>query len=107
MLEITVKEVKMRLDAGDEVFLLDVRESEELSICCLAGAEHIPMLQLFTGLQKPAAPQGSEIIVFCHHGIRSLEAAQFLRLNGYETARSMAGGIEQWAVAIDPDMTRY
>ncbi len=107
MIEITVEEVKRRLDGGEALHLLDVREAEEVSICALPGAEHIPMLDLFLGTSKTAAPPGSEIVVYCHHGIRSFEAAQLLRRQGYLRARSMAGGIEAWAARFDPTMARY
>jgi len=107
MVEITVDEVKRRLDAGEPLHLLDVREAEEVSICALPGAEHIPMLDLFLGTSKTAAPPGTEIVVYCHHGIRSFEAAQLLRMQGFANARSMAGGIEAWAARFAPEMPRY
>ena len=107
MIEIQVEEVKRRLDAGEKLHLLDVREAEEVEICALPGAEHIPMLDLFLGTARTAAPAGAEIVVYCHHGIRSFEAAQMLRMQGFSKARSMAGGIEAWASRFDPTMARY
>ena len=107
MLEITVEEVKAKLDAGEPVHLLDVREQQELAICALDGVEHIPMMSLFLGLKKTAADQHAELVVVCHHGIRSLEAAQFLKMQGFENVKSMAGGMEAWAASIDPSMPRY
>ena len=107
MLEITVEEVRRRQEAGEPLHLLDVREPEELSICGLPDAEHISMLELFGGLKRTSAPQDAEIIVFCHTGERSLEAARYLRLQGYPGALSMAGGIDAWAVRIDPSVARY
>ena len=107
MIEITVKEVKAKLDAGEPVHLLDVREHQELEICSLPGAEHIPMMSLFTGIRKTSAAPDDEIVVFCHVGVRSFEAANFLRMQGYNNARSMAGGVEAWAQEIDPSMPRY
>ena len=102
MLEITPTELKARLEQKDrDVHLLDVREADELASCGLDGAQHIPMLQLFTGLQAPRAEPETEIIVFCHHGVRSLEAAKYLRLNGFANARSLAGGLEAWANDVD------
>jgi len=107
MIEIGIRDVKAKLDAGEPVHLLDVREAAELRICALPGAEHIPMLQLFAGLAEPEAAKDAEIVVFCHTGLRSVEAAQLLQMRGYANARSMAGGIDAWAAAFDPDMTRY
>ncbi len=107
MIEISVEEVKRRLDGGEALHLLDVREPEEVEICALPGSEHIPMLDLFLGTAKTAAPPGTEVVVYCHHGIRSYEAAQLLRMQGFSKARSMAGGIEAWAARFDPTMARY
>jgi rhodanese-related sulfurtransferase len=107
MLEIDADEVKAKLDRGERVVLLDVREPMELAICRLEGAEHIPMLQLFLGLMAPSAAPDDEIVVFCHHGIRSLEAARHLRQKGFARARSLAGGIDAWAERIDPTLPRY
>ena len=101
-------DLKAKLEQdGCDVHLLDVREKEELAFCRLAGAQHIPMLQLFTGLQVPRAEPETEVVVFCHHGVRSLEAAKYLRLNGFANARSLAGGLEAWATAVDPSLPRY
>jgi len=107
MLEITPAEVKAKLDAGEPVHLLDVREETELAICALEGAEHIPMMSLFLGLRKTTAAQDAELVVLCHTGIRSLEAAQFLRMQGFESAKSLAGGIDAWSIEIDPAIPRY
>ena len=107
MLEITVAEVKEKLDAGEPVHLLDVREPEEIAICSLPGAESIPMMQLFTGLKRTEAAPDSLIVVLCHHGVRSLEATRLLQMQGFANVKSMAGGIDAWAEQIDPAMTRY
>ncbi|MCK6460296.1 MAG: sulfurtransferase [Planctomycetes bacterium] len=107
MLEISVAEVKARLDRGEKVRLLDVREPHELAICRIEGAEHIPMMQLFLGMKAPAAAPDGEIVVFCHLGMRSFEAAAYLRSRGFPNARSLAGGIDAWATEIDPSVPRY
>ena len=107
MTELTVVELKAKLDAGETLHLIDVREQHEIEICSLDGAEHIPMMSLFLGLQKTAAAQDTEIVVFCHHGIRSLEAMKFLKMQGFGNVVSMAGGMEAWAVEVDPSVARY
>ena len=107
MVEIGVEELKRRQDEGEKIHLLDVREDEELRICRLPGAEHIPMLYLFAGLKEPAAPKEAELVVVCHHGLRSLDAARFLRMSGWSRARSLSGGIDAWAANYDPAMARY
>jgi rhodanese-related sulfurtransferase len=105
--EITVEEVRAKLDRKEPVHLVDVREPEELAICSLPGAEHIPMMDLFLGVRQPSADRGAEVVVLCHHGIRSYEAAAFLRMQGYANAVSMAGGIDAWAARVDRAMPRY
>ena len=107
MLEISVEELKDLLDRGEPVHLLDVREPAELALCRLEGAEHIPMLELFAGLRSPSAAPDAPVVVFCHVGERSLESARFLRRLGFAHARSLAGGIDAWAMRYDPSMARY
>jgi rhodanese-related sulfurtransferase len=107
MIEISVEDVKALLDEGGRVHLLDVREPQEVALCALPGAENIPMLALFTGQQAPAAAKDARVVVFCHHGQRSFEAARLLQMQGFTDVRSMAGGIDAWAAAFDPTMPRY
>ncbi len=107
MIEITIDEVHELLEARTPVHLVDIREPHEVEVCAMRDAEHIPMLELFMGQKKPAAKDGDVLVVYCHHGIRSLEAARFLRMNGFPEARSLSGGIDAWAARIDPDMRRY
>jgi rhodanese-related sulfurtransferase len=107
VIETTAAEVKAMLDRGEKVHLLDVREQGELAICRLDGAEHIPLMQLFLGLRRPSAAPEDEIVVFCHMGVRSFEAAAFLRAKGFPRARSLAGGIDAWAAEVDPSLARY
>jgi adenylyltransferase/sulfurtransferase len=107
MLEIDPLAVKAKLDRGERVHLVDVREPAELSICRIEGSEHIPMMQLFLGVKLPAASKEAEVVLFCHHGVRSFEAAAFLRTKGFPRACSLAGGIDAWALAIDPSLPRY
>jgi len=106
MLEIGVEELKEKLDQGERVHLVDVREPHEVRICRLPGAELIPMMKLFLG-QSPAAATADEVVVFCHVGIRSLEAARYLQARGYPRARSLVGGIDAWAERVDPSLRRY
>lgn len=87
--------------------LIDCREEEELAICQIAGNEWIP-LGLFPGVREILAT-GNErgVVVYCHHGMRSLRAATFLRSLGVQNAFSMSGGIERWSQMIDPEVPRY
>ena len=107
MQEISVHELKSELKNGVGMHLLDVREADEIEICALPDAEHIPMLQLFSGMTKPTAELDSSIVVYCHHGPRSIEAASFLHAQGFTNVRSLHGGIDAWAQVIEPTMRRY
>ena len=87
--------------------LIDCREEDELAICRIAGNEWIP-LGLFPGArEKLLARNERGVVVYCHHGVRSLRATHFLRSIGVENAFSMSGGIEAWSDRIDPEVARY
>lgn len=102
--ELTVRELKERLDQGEELFLLDVRETYEYELANLKG-QLIPMRQLKTRLGE--LDPTKEIIVYCHVGGRSARAVEFLRQNGFSKARNLQGGIDAWSVEIDPSLPRY
>jgi rhodanese-related sulfurtransferase len=104
-LEITPSEVKQRLDRGDGVLLVDVREPWEFEICRIAGAKLIPMGTIPANLQ--ALDSDNEVICYCHHGMRSLDVAVWLRGQGVERAKSLAGGIDRWSAEIDPSVPQY
>ncbi len=103
--EISVAELKRRLDDGDRPILLDVRTPQEWAICRLDGAQLMPMQEL-SGRKEELDP-GSEIVVYCHIGGRSRTAVAFLRQQGYGRARNLTGGIDSWALEIEPRMPRY
>jgi len=104
-LEITPADVKARLDRGEKVHLVDVREPWEYDLCRIEGAKHVPLGSLAASLQT--LPDVDEVICYCHHGIRSLDAATWLRFQGIERAKSLAGGIERWSLDVDPNVPRY
>lgn len=87
--------------------LIDCREEDELAICQISGNEWIP-LGLFSGVREILAT-GNErgVVVYCHHGVRSLRAANFLRAMGVGKAFSMSGGIEAWSQRVDAKVARY
>jgi molybdopterin/thiamine biosynthesis adenylyltransferase/rhodanese-related sulfurtransferase len=103
-LEISPRGAKARLASG-RVTLLDVREPLEYELVHLEGSRLIPLGELPGRLAEidPRAP----VIVYCHHGRRSLEAARLLRAAGFHDALSLAGGIEAWACELDPALPRY
>jgi rhodanese-related sulfurtransferase len=104
-LEITPAAVKARLDSGEKMVLIDVREPWEHQLCRIEGATLIPLGTLAASLQT--LPDVDELVCYCHHGMRSLDAATWLRFQGIEKAKSLAGGIERWSVEIDPNVPRY
>ena len=107
-LEITPGEVKRRLDAGEKLTLIDVREAVEHQMSRIEGAQLMPMRTVPAGLQVlESIADESELIVFCHHGVRSLNVVHWLREQGVEACRSMAGGIDRWSMEIDPKVPRY
>lgn len=104
-LEISAREVKERLDRGDKLMLVDVREPHEYEVCHIEGALLIPMGSVPANLQKLDVDE--DVICFCHHGMRSMDVANWLRGQGIKSAKSMAGGIDRWSVEIDPSVPRY
>jgi len=107
-LETTPQDVKRRLDAGERLTLIDVRELAEFQTARIAGAELIPMRTVPVQLQRlEAAADDSTLVVFCHHGVRSLNVVNWLREQGVASCQSMAGGIDRWSIEIDPAVPRY
>jgi len=100
----SVFELKRRIDEGEEVFLLDVREVVEAETANLGG-KLIPLGELPARLRELDPRQ--EIIVYCHHGVRSAAAANYLRANGLGRARNLAGGIDRWSLDVDSSVRRY
>lgn len=104
-MEMTPQEVKEIMDLKEPVMLVDVREIAEVEVCSIEGARHIPMQELSDRLDE-LDPEAL-IVLYCHHGMRSLQAAEFLRQQGFDNAFSLEGGIDAWAEEIDPEMERY
>ncbi|HUU44442.1 MAG TPA: molybdopterin-synthase adenylyltransferase MoeB [Acidobacteriota bacterium] len=105
---ITPRIVRRRLDAGDHLIILDVREPIEYKISRLPDTILIPLGELTTRWEVELAPcRDEEILVLCHYGIRSGIAADFLRGQGFERVKNIDGGIERWAVEVDPTIPRY
>jgi adenylyltransferase/sulfurtransferase len=104
-MQISAKEVNERVRRGDKLLLIDVREPWEYDLVKIPGAKLIPLGTLPANLN--ALLDADEVICYCHHGIRSLDAAVWLRQQGVASAKSMAGGIERWSVEVDPQVPRY
>jgi adenylyltransferase/sulfurtransferase len=99
-------ELKRKLDAKEDIFVLDVREPHEVPIANI-GAPLIPLGQLEKRVGELAAHNDREIIVHCRSGARSQKAALILKNAGFKNVENLAGGILAWADKIDPTMPRY
>ncbi len=102
---ITVQELKDRMDKGDKVFLLDVREPHEFSMAKIEGATLIPLGTLPQSLNQ--LDPTDEIVALCHKGMRSADAVGFLLQQGFSDVKNLIGGIDAWSVQIDQSVPRY
>lgn len=102
---ISVKELKDRLDKGDKIFLLDVREPHEYSMAKIEGSVLIPLGTLPTSLDQLNADD--EIVALCHRGMRSADAVGFLLQQGFGNVKNLVGGIDAWSIEVDPEVPRY
>ena len=107
-IETSPQDIQRRIDAGEPLVLIDVREPEEFAITRIEGATLIPMRNIPASLQQLEAKAGeATLIVFCHHGVRSLNVVHWLREQGVSACQSMAGGIDAWSVLADQSVPRY
>ena len=106
-LEIACREVKQLLEDQAGFVLLDCREAEEYAIAAIDGAQLLPMSEIAERHAELADKQADHVVVYCHHGMRSAQVANWLRQQGFARAQSMAGGIDQWSLEIDPSVPRY
>ena len=104
-LELDLQEAAKQLGKDGSPLLLDVREPQERAFCRLDDDLHIP-----TGaipMQWKSLPRDKPLLVYCHHGMRSLRVTQFLRQSGLEHVQSLKGGIDAWSRHLDPSIPRY
>ena len=105
---ITPRAAKRRLDHGEELFILDVREPIEYQMSRLPSSTLIPLGQLTARAETELGlRRDQEIIVVCHHGNRSQVATRWLREQGFKRAKNLDGGIDRWAAEADPSIPRY
>lgn len=107
-LEITPAEARNRLAEGRKAVLVDVREPAEYALSRIEGSLLIPMQSVPGEMQKleGLADEG-DLLILCHHGVRSLQVAAWLQARGIENAVSITGGIDRWSQEIDPTVPRY
>ena len=103
--EITAQELKEEWQRNPELLVVDVRETHEHEIVHIDGAELIPLGELPNRLNELDGHR--EIVTHCHHGARSLKALEILKAAGFSKVRSLRGGIDAWAVNVDPSLPRY
>ena len=102
---ITVSELKARMDKGDKIFLLDVREPHEYSLAKIEGSVLIPLGQVPHSLKQ--LDPSAEIVAYCHKGMRSADAVGFLLQQGFSNVKNLIGGIDAWSIEIDQSVPRY
>jgi adenylyltransferase/sulfurtransferase len=95
------------MSEGKPVHLLDVRQRWEHELAALPGSQLIPLGELAAGAGEIAVPAKALLVVYCHHGIRSLSAAALLEELGFQDVYSLAGGIDAWSSTVDPQVPRY
>jgi len=105
MQNFTPTELNTYLQQTASPYLLDVREEWEFNVCHLENSCLIPMRTIPMHLDQ--LPKDQDIVVICHHGIRSRMVASFLEQNGFERVINLSGGVAGWAVEVDPHMPTY
>jgi adenylyltransferase/sulfurtransferase len=105
--EITPHELAAKLAADEAVYLLDVRLPWEHEAAALPGSVLIPVQELPQRRGEVRPPPGATVVAYCHHGVRSWGAAQFLEMLGLPNVLSLAGGIDAWSREVDPRVPRY
>ncbi len=103
----TPEELKKRIEEKSAPLLIDVREADEVEICRLPGARHVPVGEVPQREGELATHKDEEIIVYCHHGIRSASVQNFLLAQGFQNVRNLTGGIDAYSVEVDPSVPRY
>jgi rhodanese-related sulfurtransferase len=106
-MQLSPTELASRIQSGESIPLLDVREIEEHQFVALPGSVLIPLGEIADRLGELAPWKSQTFVVYCHHGIRSARAVAFLRSQGFTAALNLAGGIDRWSTEVDPSAPRY
>jgi rhodanese-related sulfurtransferase len=106
-LPISVNQLADSLRNGSPVYLIDVRQPWEHAIASLPDSILIPLPDLPSRLDEIQPPAGASLICYCHHGVRSWQAALLLEAKGFIRVGSLSGGIDAWSRLIDPTVPRY
>lgn len=100
-------DLKAKLDAGEPVYLLDVRNENERQFCAILPSAFIPLGELVHRVGEVEPPPNAAIVVYCHHGIRSLSGAAIVQQAGHAGVFSLMGGIDAWSLVVDANVPRY
>ena len=100
-------ELAAKLRSPNPPHLLDVRQPEEHAFVALPGSTLIPLGELLARADEIDEWKGDEVIVYCHHGIRSAQAVAQLRAIGFTNVHNLSGGIDRWTSEVDPSLLRY
>ena len=106
-LEISVSEVKDLLDEKADFVLLDCREQGEWDLVKVDGARLLPMSEMQARVVELLPHAEDHVVVYCHHGMRSLQVTQRLLSQGFKQCQSMTGGIDAWSIDVDDSLPRY
>ncbi len=105
--EIDCGRVQQKRRTESDMLLLDCREQPEWNLVRIEGATWIPMSEITRRVEELNDWKNRDVVVYCHHGVRSLQVAAWLEQQGFSRVRSMTGGIDAWARDIDPALPRY
>jgi rhodanese-related sulfurtransferase len=107
-IEISVADLHALREANDAGYrLVDCREDDEWHLCRIEGAQLVPLSSFAEKVAGWDNADDTPIVIYCHHGMRSLQATQYLRAKGFDRTFSLAGGIDAWSVEIASDVPRY
>tara|TARA_R110002095_G_scaffold35763_3_gene33588 strand:- start:2974 stop:3303 length:330 start_codon:yes stop_codon:yes gene_type:complete len=106
-LEIDCQTVKQKLDSNHPFLLLDCREQEEFNLVNIPESRLLPMSEIQQRVSELDDHREAEIIVYCHHGMRSMQVTAWLLQEGFTNVKSMQGGIDAWSCGIDDSKIRY
>ncbi|MEM1058477.1 MAG: rhodanese-like domain-containing protein [Verrucomicrobiota bacterium] len=106
MKELNPSELQARLSQPGPVQLVDVRQPEEWALARLPGAVLIPLGEFVARGPEELDP-GQPVVLYCHHGMRSAQAAAYLLSRGFGDVTNLTGGIDRWSLEVDPTVPRY
>jgi rhodanese-related sulfurtransferase len=105
--QLNVRDLAAKLTANEEVYLVDVRQPWEHETAAFPNSVLVPLCELSGRTDELHPTEGALVVVYCHHGIRSLSGAALLEAAGFKNVVSLTGGIDAWSLLVDPTIPRY